>query len=249
MEVCVDSVASAMNAEKGGARRIELCANLLEGGTTPSLGMLKVVKSKVSIPVFVMIRPRGGDFLYTDYEYEVMKTDLKVFKEAKADGFVFGFLEIDGAIDYNRCKEFRDLASPLPVTFNRAIDMCNNIFPALHALIQLKFERVLTSGGSLTALDGAPIIEKMVQEANDLITVVPAGGINEDNLERILQMGVKEFHCSARIYQESGMLHQKSGISLGGTLSPPEYGRKVASLMKVKNMLNRAEMFWESLPQ
>lgn len=245
----MDSVASAINAENGGACRIELCANLMEGGTTPSLGMFQVVKSKVIIPVFVMIRPRGGDFLYTDNEYEVMKTDLKVFKDARADGFVFGFLEMDGAIDYSRCKELHELAAPLPVTFNRAIDMCNNIFSALHTLVELKFERVLTSGGALTALDGAPILEKMVQEARGTIIVVPAGGINEDNLERILQLGVKEFHCSARIYQESGMLHQKSGISLGGTLSPPEYGRKVASLMKVKNMLNRAEMFWDSCSQ
>ncbi|XP_076461569.1 copper homeostasis protein cutC homolog [Babylonia areolata] len=245
MEVCVDSVTSAVNAEKGGASRLELCSNLMEGGTTPSVGLLTVVKSRVQIPVFVMLRPRGGDFLYTDAEIEVLKTDLKVLKEAKADGFVFGFLNEDGCVDAERCREFKELASPLPVTFHRAIDMSSNVFASLQTLIELKFDRVLTSGGSATALDGAPIIEKMIKESRGLITVVPGGGVNEDNLERILALGAKEFHCSARIHQDSEMLHRKSGIALGGTLSPPEYGRKVASVMKVRNMLNRADMYWD----
>ncbi|KAL8567999.1 hypothetical protein ACOMHN_029174 [Nucella lapillus] len=246
MEVCVDSVASAINAEKGGACRLELCSNLIEGGTTPSVGLLSVVKSKVAVPVFVMLRPRGGDFLYTEAEVEVLKTDLKALKEAKADGFVFGFLTGKGFVDAEKCKEFKELASPLPVTFHRAIDMSYNVFTSLQTLIELKIDRVLTSGGSATALDGAPIIERMIKESQGLITVVPGGGINEDNLERILALGAKEFHCSARIPQDSEMIHRKSGLSLGGTLAPPEYGRKVASVMKVRNMLNRADLYWDS---
>ncbi|KAK7110217.1 copper homeostasis protein cutC homolog [Littorina saxatilis] len=246
MEVCVESVTSAVNAEKGGANRLELCSNLLEGGTTPSIGLLTVVKSRVQIPIMVMIRPRGGDFLYTDAEIEVMKTDLKLLKQAGADGFVFGFLDIDGCIDVEKCKDFKELASPLPVTFSRAVDMSSNIFSSLHTLIELKIERVLTSGGSATALDGAPIIEKMVKESRGLITVIPGGGINEDNLERILALGVREFHCSARIQQDSEMLYQRSGIALGGTLSPPQFGRKIASVMKVRNMVNKAGMHWDS---
>ncbi|XP_025097059.1 copper homeostasis protein cutC homolog [Pomacea canaliculata] len=247
MEVCVDSVISAINAEKGGASRLELCSNLMEGGTTPTIGMLQVVKSKVKIPVFVMIRPRGGDFLYTEEEVEVMKHDIHALKENGADGFVFGFLQEDGSVDSDRCKTFIELISPLPVTFHRAIDMCNNMMVALRTLIDLKFDRVLTSGGAANALDGAAMIDKMITEARGNIIVVPGGGINEDNLERILQIGAKEFHCSARIFQESNMLQQKSGITLGGSLSPPEYGHRIASLMKVNNMMNIASMCWESL--
>ncbi|XP_048584926.1 copper homeostasis protein cutC homolog isoform X2 [Nematostella vectensis] len=119
LEICVDSVQSAINAEKGGASRVELCANLMEGGTTPSLGMLKIIKKLVSVPVFVIIRPRGGDFVYSESEFWVMKEDLKCLKSEGADGIVLGILEANGEIDRERCQELIDISRPLPVTFHR----------------------------------------------------------------------------------------------------------------------------------
>ncbi|XP_046552671.1 copper homeostasis protein cutC homolog [Haliotis rubra] len=237
MEVCIDSVASAINAEKGGAKRVELCGNLMEGGTTPTVGMLKVIKKKVQIPVFVMIRPRGGDFLYSDLEMEVMKQDIEELKQAGADGFVIGILNSDGTVDKERCSDLISHIRPRPVTFHRAIDMTPDLLSSLEAVISLGCERVLTSGGEATALDGAPVIRQMVDKASDGIIVMPGGGIHERNLARILQStGVKEFHCSARAAEPSAMSFQKGGVSMGASLSPPEFSVKVTSMPKVKTL-------------
>ncbi|KAJ7392523.1 hypothetical protein OS493_012194 [Desmophyllum pertusum] len=141
-----------------------------------------------------MIRPRGGDFFYTEEEFEVMKEDLKVLKEAGADGVVFGILTSEGAVDVKRCEELKDLASPLPVTFHRAFDMVKDPFTSLEIVIKLGFERVLTSGQDSTALEGLPTINHLIEKAKDRIIIVPGGGITERNLERILQeSGAKEF--------------------------------------------------------
>ncbi|CAH2322281.1 copper homeostasis cutC homolog isoform X1 [Pelobates cultripes] len=173
MEVCVDSVESAVNAERGGAGRIELCGSLLEGGITPSMGLLQVVKQYVQIPVFVMIRPRGGDFLYSDREAEVMKADIRLAKMHNADGLVFGALTEDGRIDAELCMDLLALSRPLPVTFHRAFDMVYDPMLAMETLISLGFERVLTSGCDSSALEGLPLIKRLVEQAKGRILVMP----------------------------------------------------------------------------
>ncbi|KAK6174538.1 hypothetical protein SNE40_017794 [Patella caerulea] len=246
MEVCIDSVASAKGAEIGGAIRLELCANLMEGGTTPTVGMLKIIKQYVRIPVFVMIRPRGGDFLYDEEELEVMKQDILELKAAEADGFVFGILKIDGSVDVERCTELLSLVKPFPATFHRAIDMCMNPLKELEKIIRMGFTCVLTSGGANTALDGAPVIEQMISQANERIIVMPGGGINSRNLERILRdTGAKEFHCSARSSQNSQMNFRKDGISMGATLSPPEFSIKTTDSSKVQQLVEMATAIWD----
>ncbi|XP_078499669.1 copper homeostasis protein cutC homolog isoform X2 [Lissotriton helveticus] len=236
MEVCVDSVESAVNAERGGAGRIELCSNLLEGGTTPSFGVLQVIKQYVQIPVFVMIRPRGGDFLYSDREVEVMKVEIRLAKIHGADGLVFGALTEDGRVDAELCMEL--LASrPLPVTFHRAFDMVHDPMVALETLISLGFERVLTSGCDSSALEGLPVIKRLVEQAKGRIIVMPGGGINERNLQRILEgSGVQEFHCSARSTRESGMKFRNPCVSMGSSLPATEYSTKVTDLAKVRTL-------------
>ncbi|XP_014380244.1 copper homeostasis protein cutC homolog isoform X6 [Alligator sinensis] len=167
MEVCVDSVESAVNAERGGAGRIELCAGLIEGGTTPSVaGLLQVVKQCVRVPVFVMIRPRGGDFLYSDREVDVMKADARLAKLHGADGLVFGALTEDGRIDTELCMALLAVCRPLPVTFHRAFDMVHDPMVALETLISLGFERVLTSGCDSSALEGLPLIKRLAEQVS-----------------------------------------------------------------------------------
>lgn len=233
-----------MNAVGGGASRLELCSNLTEGGTTPSLGMLRLVKKMVDVPVFVMLRPRGGDFLYSDMEFCVMKEDLQLMKENGADGIVFGVLTEEGNIDIEKTKMLLDLAYPLPVTFHRAFDMARDLNAALDILIELGVDRVLTSGGDSTALEGLPTIEKLVKRAKGRIVVVPGGGIVETNLSRILiGSGVVEYHCSARSSCSSQMKYRNTAVNMGASFRPPEFGLKrtneerVAALLAISNDL------------
>ncbi|XP_051473614.1 copper homeostasis protein cutC homolog isoform X2 [Apus apus] len=251
MEVCVDSVESAVNAERGGAGRIELCAALLEGGTTPSMGLLQVVKQCVRVPVFVMIRPRGGDFLYSDREVEVMKADIRLAKLHGADGLVFGALTEDGRVDTELCTALL-VCRPLPVTFHRAFDMVHDPLVALETLISLGFERVLTSGCDSSALEGLSLIKRLVEQAKGRIVVMPGGGITERNLQRILEGSTaSEFHCSARSARDSGMkfsvsvqqcsssghkLHVNPNVAMGASFSAPEYSIKVADVAKVRTL-------------
>ncbi|XP_029465943.1 copper homeostasis protein cutC homolog isoform X1 [Rhinatrema bivittatum] len=237
MEVCVDSVESAVNAERGGAGRIELCSSLLEGGITPSMGVLQVVKQYIQIPVFVMIRPRGGDFLYSDREVEVMKADIRHAKIHGADGLVFGALTEDGRIDTELCMELLAVSRPLPVTFHRAFDMVHDPLVAIETLISLGFERVLTSGCDSSALEGLPLIKRIVEQAKGRIIVMPGGGVTERNLQRILEgSGVQEFHCSARSPRDSGMKFRNNCVSMGTPLSTSEYSTKVTDVTKVRTL-------------
>lgn len=247
MEVCVDSVESAVNAEKGGAARVELCSNLVEGGTTPSLGMLRVVKRGVGIPVFVMLRPRGGDFLYSDSEFQVMVEDLKVLKENGANGIVFGILTVDGRIDTGRSRDIVTLARPLPVTFHRAFDMVQDAEQSLEVLVEMGVERVLTSGHDSSALEGLPMLEKLVKGARGRIGVVPGGGVNERNVRRILEgSGAMEFHCSARRARDSTMEYCNTGVNMGAKFGPPEISILVADKGRVHNLVTAAKEVWNS---
>lgn len=247
MEVCVDSVQSAVNAEDGGAKRVELCCNMSTGGTTPTLGLLKIVKRRVQIPVFVMIRPRGGDFLYCDEEFQVMKEDILSLKKGGADGFVFGILNRDGTVDENRCSELLVLAQPNPVTFHRAFDMTQNPHEALETLILLGFDRVLTSGQAETALKGLALIHQLVILADSRLIIMPGSGINIENLENILiESGVHEFHGSASVSLDSRMQYRNQDLSMGTGTDVDEYSLQVTEKAIVSNLVEIAKRVWSN---
>ncbi|XP_077981573.1 copper homeostasis protein cutC homolog [Glandiceps talaboti] len=237
IEICVDSVESAIAAERGGASRVELCAALMEGGITPSLGLLRAVKAECRLPVFVMIRPRGGDFCYSDFELDVMRQDISLAKENGADGIVFGMLTRSGEVDVERCQVFIEMSRPLEVTFHRAFDMVQNPSKALEDLIRLHFNRVLTSGLESTALEGTPVIKQLIEQARKRITVVPGGGITDRNLHRILEeTGAQEFHCTARRSQSSVMVYHNTNVHMGAALYPPEYTTKFTNAELVQKL-------------
>src|SRR5690606_4927215 len=195
MEVCANSLESAIAAQKGGAIRVELCDNLAEGGTTPSYAQIAMAKKMLQIKVYPIIRPRGGDFLYTQLEFELMKEDIKICKSLKCDGVVIGILKDDGSIDKERCKALVELARPMGVTFHRAFDMSNDLEKALEDIIEIGCERVLTSGGESSALNGAPTIAKLIAQSASRIIVMPGAGISKANITKLIQItGAREFH-------------------------------------------------------
>jgi copper homeostasis protein len=195
IEACVDSVASALAAERGGAGRVELCDNLFDGGTTPSAGMISAVKATVKIPVFVIIRPRGGGFVYSYDELSVMRLDIEAARMLGADGIVLGALTNDARVDEEQLQPLLDAAKGLPVTFHRAFDLTRDRAEALETLMRLKIERVLTSGGAATAIEGSEQIAALVKRAGDQITVMAGGGVREETAREVVQRsGVREVH-------------------------------------------------------
>jgi copper homeostasis protein len=199
LEICVDSVDSAMAAEAGGADRVELCSALSEGGLTPSLGLLRAVRAKLTIGVHVMVRPRGGNFLYSASEFDVMRKDIEVAAEAGASGVVFGMLNTAGEIDLERTRLLVELARPMEVTFHRAIDLVADPLAALEAIVQSGADRVLTSGGEANALLGHAQIRQLVRAARGRIRIMACGGVRAENLEQLLdQTGAREWHTAAR---------------------------------------------------
>lgn len=238
LEVCIDSVASAVNAQQGGADRVELCGNLPEGGTTPSAGMIAMVRSRISIGLQVMLRPRGGDFLYSEDEYKVIKSDLEVAKRLGADGVVFGFLTPDGNIDTHRSEEIIRLARPMNVTFHRAFDMAQAPFKALDDLIQLGVDRVLTSGQQPSAPEGKDLIVQLVRQAQGKIIILAGGGIRPHNIHPLVeQTGVTECHVSGRKKVESRMQFVNNRVSMGGSLSGSEYEHLVTDPSMIRSFL------------
>jgi copper homeostasis protein len=205
VEACVDSVASALAAERGGAARLELCDNLFDGGTTPSAGMITAVKSAVRIPVFVIVRPRGGGFVHSSDEVGVMHLDIEAARALGADGVVVGVLAADGKIDAEQMKRLIDAAAAMPVTFHRAFDLVRDQEQALEALMQLEVSRVLTSGGAPTALEGVERIATLVRRAAGQITVMAGGGVREETVQEIVhRAGVKEVHVRGTTLVRSG---------------------------------------------
>jgi copper homeostasis protein len=234
LEVCVDSVAGALAAEQGGADRVELCGALTEGGLTPSAGLLGRVRERCRLALAVMIRPRGGDFLYSDDEFEVMRRDLELAKRLGADVAVFGLLYADGTVDVPRTRELMALARPLPVTFHRAFDMARDPFEALDALLGLGVERVLTSGLERSALEGLDLLAELVRRAGGRLIVMPGGGISERNVAKIIaRSGAREFHVSASAPLASGMAFRNGRVAMGRQFGPPEYGGTVADAGRV----------------
>jgi copper homeostasis protein len=216
IEVCVDSVASACAAERGGAGRIELCSDLLEGGVTPSAGLIELVREKVALGLHVMIRPRGGDFCYDDDEFEVMRHDVVKAKQLGADGIVFGILNPEGHLDVERTRHLIELARPLSTTFHRAFDMSADLFRALEDVCAAGADRILTSGGQQASVLGRDVIARLVAAASDKVIIMPGSGINEHNAAGLIQeTGVREIHVGLRSAVPSPMRHQNPHVSMG----------------------------------
>lgn len=236
IEVCANSFISALAAEQGGALRVELCENMAEGGTTPSYATIKLAKERLKIAVWPIIRPRGGDFLYTNDEFELMKIDVQMCKELGCDGVVFGILLPNGEIDKERCKELLDLAHPMPAAFHRAFDMCNDLKNGLETLVDLGFVRVLTSGGGESAVNGIELIVKLVEFANNRIEIMPGAGINPQNIAYIKEKtGAKVFHASARVKVASKMIYRNENTKMGSLTN--EYTIEQTSAELVNKMV------------
>jgi copper homeostasis protein len=224
IEIVVYNFESAVKAKEGGADRLELCDNPGEGGTTPSLGMIQRVRQQVNIDLFVMIRPRGGDFLYSDDEFEIMKADIMAAKRAGADGVVIGILTADGRLDTKRCTELVQLARPMLVTCHRAIDMTRDLSQTLEDCIGCGFDRILTSGGKLKAIQGIDVIAKLHQQAQNRIKIMAGSGVTEENAATIIkETAVHEIHLSAVASRGSGMTYRNSFISGMGSTSNTEF--------------------------
>ncbi|SHE37018.1 copper homeostasis protein CutC [Clostridium fallax] len=194
-EACVKNLKEALKAEKLGANRIELCDNLSEGGTTPSYGTIIMAKQKLNIPIMVIVRPRGGDFLYSDVEFEIMKKEIELCKSLGIYGVVFGILNEDKNIDVKRTKDLVDLAKPMQVTFNMAFDEVYDKEKALEQLIKIGVDRVLTKGGAASATDGKEIIKNLIKKSNGKIIILPGGDITKNNYEAFGKyVGAEEFH-------------------------------------------------------
>lgn len=240
LEVCVDSVESAIAAERGGAHRVELCGALADGGTTPSAGLIAMVREKIGIALHVMVRPRIADFYYSDDEFRIMHSDVETAKKLRADGVVFGLLDVDGKIDARRTKELVQFASPLKVTFHRAFDMSHDLVQALGDLRQTGVHRVLTSGGKQTALMGAATLKQLVEAGDSYISIMAASGIEEQNVAELLaRTGVREVHASLRVKVPSVMRFHNAHVSMGATKGK-EYERLVVDEEKVRRLLAAA---------
>ncbi len=220
-EICVEGVDGAVAAEAGGGDRVELCASLAEGGITPSLGTVRAALAAVTIPIYVMVRPRGGDFLYSEREFASMLDDVAAIRDAGAAGVVFGCLTADGAIDEDRTAALVAAARPLGVTVHRAFDMTADAEAALEALIRCGVDRVLTSGHAPTVLDGLGELAHLGRLAGGRIIVMGCGGLRPENAAQVVHdTGLAEFHFSAPMHMSSGMRFRNAGMFMGS--APPE---------------------------
>lgn len=234
IEVCANSVESCIEAQNGGAARVELCAGIPEGGTTPSYGEMVVARKAIDIQLNVIIRPRGGDFLYSHNELLAMELDITVARTAGADGVVFGCLKADGTIDLEANAKLMAAAHGMSTTFHRAFDVCADPFEALEQIIKLGFDRILTSGQQASAPAGVELIAELVRRADGRIIIMPGCGVNENNVAQLaMQTLAPEFHMSARHRLLSGMVYRNERVSMGGTVTVEEFSREVTSPTRV----------------
>lgn len=238
LEICVDSVESAVAAEQGGAQRVELCSALSEGGLTPSLGLIRAVRSRIGIGVYVMIRPRGGDFFYSDDEFSIMREDIAYAAEAGASGAVFGLLTAEGNVDVERTGELVETAqsASMEVTFHRAIDMARDLESSLEDVVSTGAHRVLTSGGAQSASLGSARLVGLMQAAQGRIGVMVCGNVRPENVQQIAQAtGAHEFHASLRVPVPSPVTWRNPSLSLGEAGSD-EYARNVVMAQDVRKL-------------
>lgn len=242
IEIVVYNIESALRAQEGGADRIELCDNPAEGGTTPSFGTIEAVRQNVNMDVFVMIRPRGGDFHYSNYEFHCMKRDIDQCQKISVDGVVLGILNEDGTLDKKRCKELIDRARPLKVTCHRAFDMTRDPFEALEDCIEVGFHRILTSGHQTTAMKGVDLIAQLITKANGRIAIMPGSGVNENIVEELVRTTkATEIHFSATAFRESGMQYRNQTIASMGSDEGLEFKYRTVDPERVRKMRKLAE--------
>ncbi|MBC7904570.1 MAG: copper homeostasis protein CutC [Gemmatimonadaceae bacterium] len=214
LEICCYNLQSAIAAEESGASRIELCADPANGGTTPSFGTIKTVRDKVKIPVYVIIRPRGGDFLCSDDEFQIMLREIALCRQLDIDGVVAGILNPDGSVDKKRTAVLAEAAYPAGVTFHRAFDRCKDPFAALEDIIDAGCERILTSGQQHSAMAGKDLLKQLVSKAAERIIIMPGGGIRSNNLaELISYTGAEEFHSAASRIEGSQMHFENAAMN------------------------------------
>jgi len=238
IEVCVDSVASALAAQHGGARRIELCSDLLEGGVTPSLGLLAVVRSKVSIGLHPIIRPRPGDFCYSEAEFDIMKRDIEVAKSEGADGVVLGILNRNGRVDIERTRALIELARPLSVTFHRAFDVSANLLEAFEDVCATGADRLLTSGGEQECFEGVDTVARLVQASLGRVVIMAGGRIGIKNASHIVERtGVSEIHVGLATPVNGANLHKNSRRLSLGKAQDPEFQRTEVLEESVRDLI------------
>lgn len=238
VEICVGSIDSCLIAQKAGADRVELCDNLLEGGTTPSYSTIVYAKEHLSLDTMVMIRPRGGDFLYNDIEFQLMKEDILVCKKIGVKGVVFGLLNTDGSIDKQRTKELIKLSQPLDVCFHRAIDVSKDYYQSVKDIISCGATRILTSGARNKAFEGKENIKKIQQDFGSQIEIMVGSGVNSSNIKMLKEYtNVNNFHLSAKTKIDSNMTFRHPVVSMGGT-DFDEYSISIASYDEIKKVIN-----------
>lgn len=257
LEVCAGSLTSVLHAAEGGATRIELCSGLDEGGLTPSIGLIQAALQVEGVAKNVLIRPRGGDFLYTEAEQDIIVDDIFAARRAGADGVVIGALTADGEIDVEVCERFMEAAKgeyvdfaegdldeaylmpPVSVTFHRAFDLCRDPYVALETLVSLGVDRVLTSGQQASAETGIDVLRKLQEQAAGRIVIMPGCGVNDVNAVRIVkETGVSEIHASARSLWPSQMRYRHEGVSMGKPGSD-EYATKETDIATVKRIVDQ----------
>ena len=238
-EVCANSVESCLAAQTGGANRVELCAGIPEGGTTPSYGEISMAREILDTTrLHVIIRPRGGDFLYSPIEVKTMLKDIEIARKLGVDGVVFGCLTANGEIDSTSMQELMLASQGLSVTFHRAFDVCCNPKEALEQIIELGCNRILTSGQQATAEQGIPLLKELQEQAAGRIILLAGCGVNENNIARIAQeTGIQEFHFSARESIISEMKYKNESVSMGGTVHINEYERNVTTARRVMDTI------------
>jgi copper homeostasis protein len=242
IEIVVYNIESALKAQEGGADRIELCDNPGDGGTTPSYGTIELVRQNVSIDVYVMIRPRGGDFCYSSYEFHSMKRDISQCQKLSVDGIVLGILNPDGTLDKKRCKELIAQARPLKITCHRAFDMTRDPFEALEDCIDVGFDRILTSGQQAVVSQGAGLIGELIKKANGRILIMPGAGINENTVKDIIiKSDATELHFSATAFRNSPMIFKNLNIAGMGLEEGAEFKLRSVDPERVKKIRTLAE--------
>lgn len=235
LEICASNYQSAINAQNAGAQRIELCSELAIGGITPSYGLIQQTVEALSIPVFVLIRPRSGNFTYTDSEFEIMKHNIKLCKELGCSGIVSGVLNADNTIDIIRTQELIALAKPLPFTFHRAFDWTPNPSEAIKQLIIIGADRVLTSGQASSAEQGLDVLSDLKTEVNDKIIILPGGGINSGNIKHFKNKGFIEAHASATTISQ---VNNQPKVAMNSVKFFDETVNVTSDIIKIKDILN-----------
>jgi len=242
VEACVDSVESAHAAERGGAARLELCDALSDGGTTPSAGMIAACRERVSIPLFVIIRPRGGGFVYSASELDVMRRDIVAARGLGADGVVIGVLRRDGRVDEDQARSLVGVAGDLPVTFHRAFDFVPDQSAALETLISAGVTRILSSGGAPTARDGVPVLASLVRQAGNRLVVMAGGGVREENVKEIVDgSGVREVHVRLTRLTRGDGPPLRAGVRVRKALPDDEAAWEEADEERVRRFVSVAK--------